>query len=356
MKITFILPMFLDSPAGGFKVVYEYANRLRARGHAITILHPRNIEERKGLIELIKSVLWQVKLRMKHRPLIPWFQLDREIMVRLIPDLRERFIPDAGAIVATAFETALPVSKYGSDKGRKFYLIQSWESWHGSEDEVRATWRLPLEKIVVSKWLYRIAQELGQEEKTSYIPIGLDFSQFYLTRPIGGRSAVRVAMMASPNAIKGTADGLAAIEMAKREIPDLQAMLFGVHPRDQSLPSWIDYVHNPTPERLRDLFNDCRVFIHPSWIEGWGLPAAEAMACGCTLVSTANEGVFEFAEDGLNALLSPIKRPDELGRNLLRVLQDDQLRVRLAQAGHKRIQDLGWERSVEAFDRTINRK
>ncbi len=43
MKVTFVLPMYLTSPSGGFKVVYEYANRLAALGHQIAIVHPRNI-------------------------------------------------------------------------------------------------------------------------------------------------------------------------------------------------------------------------------------------------------------------------------------------------------------------------
>lgn len=352
MKITFILPMFLDSPAGGFKVVYEYANRLRSRGHEITVLHPRNIDPADGLIESIKARLWRIRLRLRHRQLIPWFRFHPGMDIRLVPNLSERFVPDADAIIATAFQTAFPVAHYGAGKGRKFYLIQSWETWQGSEDEVRASWKLPLEKIVVSKWLYRIARELG--EQATHIPIGLDFSQFHLTRPIEERGAPRVGMMSSPNPIKGTADGIAAIEAARRAIPGLEAVLFGVHPRDQTLPEWIDYVHNPSPERLRDLFNGCSVFVHPSRIEGWGLPAAEAMACGCALVSTANDGVFEFAEDGVNALISPVGQPGALGCNLIRLLQDDELRIRLARAGHNRIQDFGWEKSVSVFEMVIN--
>ena len=37
--ISFIFPHPIDSPAGGYKVVYEYANRLVADGHKVNIVY-----------------------------------------------------------------------------------------------------------------------------------------------------------------------------------------------------------------------------------------------------------------------------------------------------------------------------
>src|SRR5262245_50724866 len=61
VKITFVLPMYLNSPSGGFKVVYEYANRLQERGHKVSVVHPRNIERRSGASEIVKSLAWPIK-------------------------------------------------------------------------------------------------------------------------------------------------------------------------------------------------------------------------------------------------------------------------------------------------------
>ena len=38
MKICFILPQILRKPVGGYKIVYEYANRLSDKGHKVDIL------------------------------------------------------------------------------------------------------------------------------------------------------------------------------------------------------------------------------------------------------------------------------------------------------------------------------
>ncbi len=353
MKITFVLPGYLASPSGGYKVVYEYANRLQARGHSVTVVHPRNEDTRQGAVEHLKSHLWKYKLQLKHRPLIPWFKLHPDVGLRLAPDLRERFIPDADAIFATAFSTAFHVNGYSASKGRKFYLIQSYETWQGPEERVKASWKLPLHKVVVSRWLLRIAQEMGEADKATHIPLGLDFSHLNITAPISGRLAPRVGMLAHLNEIKGTRDGVTALELAKKKLPALQAVLFGTHQRFNWFPEWVEYVQLPSPTRLMELYNSCRVFLHPSWLEGWGLPAAEAMACGCALVAAANEGVHEFAVDGENALLAPIKQPDKLARRLVEILTDDDLRIRLAEAGHKQIQRFSWDNAVDSLERLL---
>ena len=38
MKITFCLPSFAEHPIGGFKMVFEYANRLSKNGHKVNIV------------------------------------------------------------------------------------------------------------------------------------------------------------------------------------------------------------------------------------------------------------------------------------------------------------------------------
>src|SRR5262249_49448141 len=187
--------MYLDSPSGGFKVVYEYANRLQERGHQVSVVHPRNLEPHYEYKELIKSIFWGAKLKLRHRPLIPWMDIHPGVKLILVPDLREGFIPDGDAIFATAYHTAFRVNDYDESKGRKFYLIQSYEDWNGPEDKVRESWLLPLHKVVISQWLMNMAEAYGEEARTDYIPIGLDLKQFRVTSPIGERKTPRVGML-----------------------------------------------------------------------------------------------------------------------------------------------------------------
>jgi hypothetical protein len=75
MRITFVLPMYLNRPAGGFKIIYEYANRLQTRGYEVTLVHPRNCDQQTGLSESIKSRLWPIRSMAESAPL-PWFTIN----------------------------------------------------------------------------------------------------------------------------------------------------------------------------------------------------------------------------------------------------------------------------------------
>ena len=348
MKVTFVLPMFLTSPSGGFKVVYEYANRLAALGHQIAIVHPRNIEHQPGIVEAIKKRLWRFKHRLMHRQLVPWFPVDAKVTLSLVTDLSERNIPEADVIFATACETAFPVAVYSARKGKKFYLIQSYESWNQPEEVVQASWKLPLHKVVISRQLLEIASGIGERQRTTYIPNGIDFADFKLLTPIAGRE-LRIGMLAHPNEAKGTKDGLQALELVKQKYPELQAVLFGTEPRLECIPDWVSYERQPAKAKLVDLYNSCRIFLNPSWTEGWGLTSAEAMACGCALVTADNGGAVEFSVDGENALVVPIKQPELLADGVLRLLDDDGLRMRIALSGHNSIQQFTWERAVNSL-------
>ena len=119
-------------------------------------------------------------------------------------------------------------------------------------------------------------------------------------------------MLYSETQVKGSHDGIRALEMAKRQAPQLAAVLFGVSARPKNLPPWIEYFSQPGIEELvGDIYNGSSIYLCPSWTEGWHLPPAEAMACGCAVVSTDIGGVRDYAEHGVTALLSP---PRILGR------------------------------------------
>lgn len=376
--------MFLTSPSGGFKVVYEYANRLSELGHQVSVVHPRTIESQTGLVEAVKKRLWKFKLRNRRGAentedaqriwqktlrslwdalrlggendslrLVSWFKVNDNVNLILATDLSERNIPDADVIFATASDTAFPVAAYSPSKGRKFYLVQSYETWNLAEETVIASWKLPMHKIVVSRHLQRIAERLGEQSKTTFIPLGIDLSMFRLLTPIRERSELRIGMLAHPNEVKGTRDGLAALELVKTKHSDLQAELFGTESRLEFIPDWMSYERLPTTERLVELYNSCRIFLNPGRAEGWGLPAAEAMACGCAVVSADNGGIHEFAVDGETALIAPIQRPDLLAEQILKLVEDDELRQRIASSGHQSIQKISWNQAVNDLNQLL---
>lgn len=355
--ITFLLPLPGTHPIGGFKVVYEYANFLARRGNFVSIVHPatfridqpfRNLTPRAKLQAVTEYL--RHKLRGTYRP-TTWFTLHPGIKLLWVPSLAARHIPPGDVVIATAWETAEWAALYPAGKGRKFYLIQHLETWSGPDDRVMATWKLPLEKIVIARWLQKVAEDLGQSAHLVYN--GLDFNRFNLRKPIEARDSNQILAIYHSLEWKGAADALAAFYLAQAQEPGLKLTLFGIPPRPANLPIDVIYHQNPSQETLARLYNQAAIFISASWTEGFSLPPAEALQCGAAIALTNIEGPASYAFHEQTALLSPVKDPPALAANILRLVRDQDLRIRLARTGHDHIQQFTWQRAGEALEQVL---
>lgn len=355
LQITFVLPFAGTYPCGGIKVVYEYANHLTRRGHTVTVVHPYWLSGDMPWIKRAKAAIRYVQRNIdgSYRP-DKWFQVDPKVRLTWVPSLAERYISYSDVVIATAWETAEFVNHYSRTKGRPFYLIQHLETWGGHEDRVYATWKMPLKKIVIAQWLREIAEGLGEE--TVLIPNGLDFQQFGLDVRPEDRNQNQLMMLYHTLDWKGSADGLEALSIVKLQIPGLRATLFGVPAAPASLPDWIEYHQKPAQTKLRELYNQAAIFLAPSWAEGWPLPPAEAMMCGAALVATDIGGHREYAIHRETALLSPPKDANGLAENILRLIRDQDFRIKLALQGSAYIQKFTWERAVDRFEAALRER
>jgi L-malate glycosyltransferase len=89
-------------------------------------------------------------------------------------------------------------------------------------------------------------------------------------------------------------------------------------------------------EQVVQLLSASDLFLMPSAQESFGLAALEAMACEVPVVASRVGGVPELVEDGVTGFLCP---PDDLAamaRASVRLLTDEVLHARMAQAARKR--------------------
>jgi glycosyltransferase involved in cell wall biosynthesis len=356
LQITFVLPQLRSRPIGGFRVIYEYASHLSSRGHRVSLVHPTRLPHASRVRQLVRRSEWKQRLeRSRGSAAVPWFEFPRATDIRVVESLTPDALPDADAVFATSWRTAQCVNAAAPSKGSKLYFIQHHETWDGPRDAVDATWRLPMHKVVISKWLAEIAATMGESECTTYIPNGIDFEQFTLLTPNARREPYRVGMLTNSKEWKGTPDGIAALVQAREAIPNLRVTLFGTGGRPAQAPPWMEYRENVTGEALRDLYNELAVFLHPSWAEGWPLPPAEAMACGCALVATDNPGVLDYIAHEQTAIVAPRRDPGALASALTRVLGDRALRESIAAAGHDSIQRYTWQRATDGLESLLQR-
>jgi glycosyltransferase involved in cell wall biosynthesis len=88
------------------------------------------------------------------------------------------------------------------------------------------------------------------------------------------------------------------------------------------------------------------VFVFPSLVEGFGLPALEALACGTPVLASATPAVSEAVGDA--ALAFDPRDPEQLATALSRALTETTLRTTLIRRGAERVRERTWERVARA--------
>jgi glycosyltransferase involved in cell wall biosynthesis len=95
-----------------------------------------------------------------------------------------------------------------------------------------------------------------------------------------------------------------------------------------------------------ELYRAAEVFVYPSLAEGFGLPVAEAMACGTPVVVSTAEALQEVA--GGAALLAEPQDIAGLARQIELALEDGAIRERLRRDGLARAAEFSWKAAADA--------
>lgn len=357
--ILFLFPGAGGAPVGGCKVALEYANRLVKDGYEVGVVYPSycfqfNLSLWGFLRRFCKSVLRFVYFGLTRKySCQKWFKLDKRVKEYWVWSLDEIFVPQTDSYVATAVQTSVYLNRYKALNIKKYYLIQGFEAWDGvTPEQVIATYHYPLRKIVIASWLEHIVRNAGETCITIFN--GFDFDYFKYSIPLEQRNKYKVCMLYHSSKAKGCADGFRALEIVKAKIPELQVNIFGVCSCPKGLPEWYHYCRCPNKETHNRLYNESAIFIGTSWSEGWGLTVGEAMICGCAVACTNNAGYLEMAVDGETALVSPIKDSEALAANIIRLIENDDLRFRIAENGNRNIQQFTWKRAYMHFRRLLD--
>jgi glycosyltransferase involved in cell wall biosynthesis len=105
---------------------------------------------------------------------------------------------------------------------------------------------------------------------------------------------------------------------------------------------------------LAALYNMARLLAFPSRYEGFGLPALEAMACGCPVV-TSNRGALFEVTAGAAAYCDP-GDTGSIAEAILRAASDEAWRARVIAQGFRRAADFSWRRYAEQFLKLLARQ
>ena len=105
-------------------------------------------------------------------------------------------------------------------------------------------------------------------------------------------------------------------------------------------------------DELARLYNICRAFVFPSFYEGFGLPALEAMQCGAPVIASNSTSIPEVV--GSTAALFDPNSVDDIADKLQRVLTDDEFRADLIARQLQQARRFSWDesarRAIKAFE------
>jgi MMP alpha-(1->4)-mannosyltransferase len=113
------------------------------------------------------------------------------------------------------------------------------------------------------------------------------------------------------------------------------------------LKRFVEYIPRLTTDELVRLYNSAQIVVSPSLYEGFGLPAAEAMACGAPVIATTAGAFPEFIENGRTGILVPPGDARALAVAIKSLLLDPERCVRMGAAASEHIRrDFTWERTA----------
>ena len=157
------------------------------------------------------------------------------------------------------------------------------------------------------------------------------------------------AYAALPSALRQSHQLLFAGKMAKGDIAQFRqvASESGLDPDELGFTGYV------SEEELVLFYNLCALFVFPSWHEGFGLPALEAMACGAPVIGANTSSLPEvigFEE----ALFDPMD-VNSISTKMQRALTNASFQNRLREHGLQRAKLFSWDetakRAIETWER-----
>lgn len=368
MRILFIAGQFYPKIVGSGTVTYFIAKHLAHRGHDITVaaddesrdlLKDTELSFSLKFIESYKEfatgkagfreVTEQIYslLKKSNFDIIHVFSYMQMLLFALIRDLFN--IPVVFSFWNTPYKMERAVGFYNNSD----LDIQLARSIIGAKKYDRM--------ILGSQCSYNSALSLGADPNiTDFTYYGIDIDEFY--KDLENSSKVDLGIYfgkkLKPNDIlitlpgritprKGILEAIQALSIVNKAVPSKLLLTGLVEAYDKEFSSLIKAEVNKLGLKERLLvpykfiprnhlpavYKRSDIVIAPSYYEGLGLAAIEALVAARPLITTSVPGLNEIARDGKNSLMVPPRDSSSLAKAILRLLKDKKLARQLAKAG-----------------------
>jgi glycosyltransferase involved in cell wall biosynthesis len=302
LRITYLLEDTAQS--GGIRILLAQGDELVARGHSVRMVT-------KG-------------------PPFTWRSSNAELIH--VSQFSDYDASEDDFVVGTFWLTVEPAQRMAP--GRVVHLCQGYEGafsvYQEIQDQIADVYRLPIPKLVVARSLIGICRRFSDD--VTWIGQIVE-KEFYRPKAPPQNAPLRVLMMGQAQAdLKGIADGYEAVRQARSQGAEFELVRASPWlPAEDEPTELADEFHAAlNTADMTAMMHSCDLLVAPNHAEeGFGLPAAEAMASRIPCVMTSIPSYLSFDEEHDYAVFAPEKNPPALGDALTSLLRDVDLRNRI---------------------------
>jgi len=217
--------------------------------------------------------------------------------------------------------------------------------------------------LCVSEYMRREILKLGAvPDKTWTLLKGVDTRLFNpqekrpLRQKLGIQSRFVILTVASLTLRKGIADILEALSLLKDSF-DFTFLVCGEGLELESLKSQahrlglgsrVRFEGWVKRDRIADYFGACDLFVLASYLEAAGNVLLEAMSSGQPVVAVETGGIPEYVTDQVTGFTVPVKDPKALSEKIQTLLENDDLRKLMGDAGRQRVlENFSYSKMIE---------
>jgi glycosyltransferase involved in cell wall biosynthesis len=348
----------LDESLGSGYVALRYAGGLRARGHQVETLGPADYEPLPGLRSAIR---YRQALGMAGVSILRLARGDYDVLecyggeawlaLAVLARLpRRRFLLVCHSNGLETHCAAVLRAAAGAHPRRRWYQLEHAALAARGFRDCDAL-------VTVAHYDRDYALRQGYAAPDRVLAIDNPLPDSYLGLPLNGDREPVIGYCGSWLPRKGTALIERDLPPLLRDFPAWRLALVGVgrdfrpgeHFPADLLPRISVVPHADRETDLRHLYQGFALAILPSIYESFGLTGAEAMACGCALVASP-VGFAAGLRHGEEAFLLPDGASPSLYTSLKAMIEDAELRRRIARGGHRRVQALHWDAAVARLE------
>lgn len=332
-KIIFLIPQF--KTGGGNRVFIELANKLVEQGNVVEILYPNNSEEKNTfyvnskidtkaignfsknktikLINVIYFLFWVRKNKRKDKivftdPIMSifiWILYGRNIY---------RFIQ---ADDYSIFDDLMILKN-----NLLLYIYKSL---------LKISYKYKFVKYIFnSRYVYECYLKDSNRYDVPFLLVHPSINKeiFNVLDKGDNNKNLNICLVARKHPLKGFKDFLDCFEkLDENYLNKIRNVFIISHDDLTEFDLSNEKFKRIIPKNDKEIaktYRNSDIFISTSWWEGFGLPPLEAMACGCSILTSKSGGVNEYVKENFNCLMYTPKDVLELKIKLMDLIDDSE--------------------------------